>query len=451
MEQNEQPAEGQARPEIRTRPRRNSRRKVLTKGLGVAVATVGAGALLELSSGTASAESIKPGVFASNMAGTPAVKATGSIGADGVDATSDSGTGVSATSGSGTGLVATSSSGLAGHFVGNVSMDNDLNIAGALSSSSGTFTSTGTAGHFVGNVNMDNNLNVARTLSTGTLSSGAGALASSTAGTPAVKATGTNGADGVDASSDNGTGVHGFSTSGTGVFGDSSTSGTGVSGASTSGIGVNGTSTGGPGVVGTSTNKAGVIGTSTNNVGVVGTSTNNVGVEGTSTNSVGVEGTSTNSFGVEGTSNTSVGIGVHGINSFGGLAGLFDGNVQVNGNFSATGTKAFVQAHPTDPSREIVYVALEGGEARTYVCGSGQLQSGKAVLVLPEHFELVTADEGLTIQLTPRSEWLQLYVVELDTAQLVVREAQGKSGAFDYFICGVRKGYEQHEVLRMKR
>lgn len=145
--------------------------------------------------------------------------------------------------------------------------------------------------------------------------------------------------------------------------------------------------------------------------------------------------------------------GVHGVNTHSptGLAGLFDGNVQVNGNFSATGTKAFVQAHPSDPSREIVYVALEGGEAGTYVRGSGQLQSGKAMLALPEHFALVTATEGLTVQLTPRGEWLQLYVVELDTARLVVREAQGKSGAFDYLIHGVRRGYEQHEVIRTKR
>ncbi len=57
----------------------------------------------------------------------------------------------------------------------------------------------------------------------------------------------------------------------------------------------------------------------------------------------------------------------------------------------------------------------------------------------------------LTIQLTPRGEWLQLHVAELDTAQLVVREAQDKSGRFDYLICGVRKGYERHEVIRTKR
>jgi hypothetical protein len=130
---------------------------------------------------------------------------------------------------------------------------------------------------------------------------------------------------------------------------------------------------------------------------------------------------------------------------------LFDGNVQVNGNFSATGTKNFVQAHPTDPGKEIVYVALEGGEAGTYVRGSGSLMNGKAVIVLPEHFALVTAAEGLTAHLTPRGTWLQLYVVELDRAQLVVREAQGLSGEFDYLIHGLRRGYEQHEVIRGKR
>ena len=39
---------------------------------------------------------------------------------------------------------------------------------------------------------------------------------------------------------------------------------------------------------------------------------------------------------------------------------------------------------------------------------------------------------------------------ELVRAEVRVREAQDKSGLFDYLICGVRKGYEQHEVIRPK-
>ncbi len=32
----------------------------------------------------------------------------------------------------------------------------------------------------------------------------------------------------------------------------------------------------------------------------------------------------------------------------------------------------------------------------------------------------------------------------------LVREAQSKNGQFDYFIQGVRKGHERHQVIREK-
>jgi hypothetical protein len=319
-----------------------------------------------------------------------------------------------------------------------------------------------------------------------------GTFVSSVKETAAVKATGTNEADGVFASSDGGFGVNAFSNSGIGVRGvteSDAEDGIGVQGISTFGIGVHGHCASGAGVYG-ETNGGngvkgvglltgigvngfsklgiGVSGKSDTDIGVSGTS-NSIGVRGTSDGSIGVEGVTSSGIGVQGTASSS-GIGINGFsnsgiaisggsdsgtgifgNSISGLAGRFDGDVQVSGNFSVTGTKAFVQTHPTDPDREIVYVALEGGEAGTYVRGSGQLESGKAVLSLPEHFGLVTSSEDLTVQLTPRGQWLQLYVVELDTTQLVVREAQSKSGTFDYLIQGVRRGYQQHEVVRAKR
>jgi len=134
----------------------------------------------------------------------------------------------------------------------------------------------------------------------------------------------------------------------------------------------------------------------------------------------------------------------------GNIMSLSTGGVSIKGNLSVSGQKHFVQDHPTDPAKEIVYVALEGGEAGTYIRGTGKLVDGKAVIELPEHFSLVTNQEGLTIHLTPRGEWLQLYVVELDTRQSVIREAQGKSGEFDYLIHGVRNGHEHHQVIRAK-
>jgi hypothetical protein len=124
--------------------------------------------------------------------------------------------------------------------------------------------------------------------------------------------------------------------------------------------------------------------------------------------------------------------------------------VDCSGNLTASGTKSFVQAHPTDSTKQIVYVSLEGPEAGTYSRGTAKLGNGEAVVNLPEHFSLVTNEAGLTIQLTPRGEWLQLYVVKASAKQIIVREASGKSGQFDYFVQGVRKGYENHQVIQYK-
>jgi hypothetical protein len=57
----------------------------------------------------------------------------------------------------------------------------------------------------------------------------------------------------------------------------------------------------------------------------------------------------------------------------------------------------------------------------------------------------------MTVQLTPRGNWLQLYVQQLGTKQLVVREAHHRSGEFDYLVQGTRRGYENFGVVRDKR
>ena len=126
------------------------------------------------------------------------------------------------------------------------------------------------------------------------------------------------------------------------------------------------------------------------------------------------------------------------------------GSITMSGSLHVSGQKNFVQKHPTDPKKEIIYASLEGGESGTYVRGTGTLVNGNAVIELPEHFRLVTHKEGLTIQLTPRGAWLQLYTVELDTAQIIVREAQGKDGEFDYLLQGVREGHEKHQPIQEK-
>lgn len=123
-------------------------------------------------------------------------------------------------------------------------------------------------------------------------------------------------------------------------------------------------------------------------------------------------------------------------------------SIYTDGSIRATGKKEFAADHPSDSTKSIVYVSLEGPEAGTYIRGTAQLVNGEAVINLPEHFSLVTNDEGLTVQLTPLGEWLQLFVVEKSAKRIVVREANGKSGQFDYLVMGIRKGYENHEVIQ---
>ncbi len=89
--------------------KRASRRGLLRKGLGVAAAAVGAGVLLD--AGNAHAQMVSPndnvGNFSSSNSSVPAVTATGTNGATGVQAISDSGTGLVAQSTSGDAIHAT--------------------------------------------------------------------------------------------------------------------------------------------------------------------------------------------------------------------------------------------------------------------------------------------------------------------------------------------------------
>jgi hypothetical protein len=124
--------------------------------------------------------------------------------------------------------------------------------------------------------------------------------------------------------------------------------------------------------------------------------------------------------------------------------------IWTNGTIDTAGTKSFVQPNPTDPTQAIYYAALEGGEAGTYYRGSGQLVNGTAVVELPEHFSLVTEEEGLTVQVTPRADCNGLYVAEVTTRRIVVKELRGgtSNARFDFFINGVRLGYQDFQVLR---
>ena len=163
-----------------------------------------------------------------------------------------------------------------------------------------------------------------------------------------------------------------------GVWGASnSTDGRGVDGhaCATSGqaIGVYGqsASTGGTGVYGWAT------ATSGNPVGVVGRSD--------SPDGAGVLGYAS--------ANSTSAIGVYGQATSAGYAGYFLGNVHVEGNFSASGSKAFKIDHPLDPANRYLYhFAQEGPEVQNVYNGLVTLDArGEALVSLPAYFSVLNA------------------------------------------------------------
>ena len=127
-----------------------------------------------------------------------------------------------------------------------------------------------------------------------------------------------------------------------------------------------------------------------------------------------------------------------------GSYGIFSNGIIRGSSFTTT------TINPTDTSKIIEYSVLEGGEAGTYYRGTAQLQGGAAIVMLPEHFSLVTEEEGLTVQVTPRADCNGLYVEEVTSTSIVIKELQGGTSniPFDYMINGIRKGHLDYQVVR---
>ncbi len=164
----------------------------------------------------------------------------------------------------------------------------------------------------------------------------------------------------------------------------------------------------------------------------------------------------------DGTGKVEVASHYDGIAAFGSYAGgIFDDTDQSSfvriahdtSKCYGVGDCTFVQNHPYENDRIIVYAAPEGDEVATYTRGSGRLVNGKARVSLGDTFKWVTnPDIGLSAQLTPREDCKGLYVASLSTEEMVVRELHdGKSSvAFDYIVNGLRIGFEEASIVQEK-
>ncbi|HKQ62505.1 MAG TPA: hypothetical protein VJS92_14535 [Candidatus Polarisedimenticolaceae bacterium] len=150
--------------------------------------------------------------------------------------------------------------------------------------------------------------------------------------------------------------------------------------------------------------------------------------------------------------------GVHGYGAFGG--GYFDdlnSSSWVRTGYSTykvqgSGSVSFVQNHPYDKGKVIVYAAPEGDEVAVYTRGSARLKNGEARVALGDTFALVAnPDVGLTVHVTPTGEPVPLAVAEKGTSEIVVRGPAGSDASFDYIVWGLRIGFEQQSIVQPKR
>jgi hypothetical protein len=112
---------------------------------------------------------------------------------------------------------------------------------------------------------------------------------------------------------------------------------------------------------------------------------------------------------------------------------------------TGTGTKNFVEPHPTDASKAIKYVSLEGNEAGTYFRGRGKFENGIATIEVPEDFRMTTSPDGLSIQVTPIGQMATFAVQSIGLDRIVVRSSRNVE--FFYMVNGVRRAYPHYEVI----
>jgi len=246
--------------------------------------------------------------------------------------------------------------------------------------------------------------------------------------------------------------------------GDPFGGGGGVRGSSPTGVGVLGSSNSFYGVFGSSDSQYGVYGSSGKNDAIFGETFQNTaaGVVGKNTvtldqgylggENYGVLGTSGNSNAIIGKTSLNTAAGVEGDNTVSGTKGYLGGEnygVYAFGGFAGTGGKYFIEPHPSDPTKEIRYVCLEGPESGTYFRGTGRIVNGFATIEVPEHFRMVTAEKGLTVVATPVGGLAVLAAVRQDLDKIVI---QGSSDVeFNYLVNGVRKALEDHRPISENR
>ncbi len=258
----------------------------------------------------------------------------------------------------------------------------------------------------------------------------------------------------------NGVGIYGIASNGTGIAGQS-IGGSAVSGNSTSGAGAFLTSRTGTGAYGVTGSGTGVYGTSSSGIGVYGISNASAGSSGSPYGVVGAV-TAAPGFGIFGVSTIAGTVAFAGgasvsgaiaaqfsgpVNIFNGVPGV-GGNLYVQGNQTASGTKSAAVPHP-DGTHRLLY-CMEAPEAWFEDFGEGTVTGGKATVALDPDFAAVVDTSNLHVFITETGGHNGLHVASKSATGFTVNaseslaraagtSASATNGAFSYRVVAKRK------------
>jgi hypothetical protein len=232
-------------------------------------------------------------------------------------------------------------------------------------------------------------------------------------------------ANGVNGNSVRGTGVRGLSGTGDGVVGESV-----GDEARSSGAGVRGRSTSYHGVVGVTTGPASGV------YGLQFSEEAGIGVDGESVLGDGVRGFSFGNAGVVGEGRASGVVGI--CNYSDGRAGLFLGDVFINGHLSKSGG-GFEIDHPLDPqNKHLCHSFVESPDMLNVYSGNATTDAnGDASVTLPEYFEALNQD--YRYQLTVIGQFARAIVAqEIRNNQFTIKTDQPRVKV-SWQVTGIRQ------------
>lgn len=116
-------------------------------------------------------------------------------------------------------------------------------------------------------------------------------------------------------------------------------------------------------------------------------------------------------------------------------------DVTVDGSLSAT-TKSFDIKHPTKEGMRLHHGSLEGPEHGVYHRGVG----ASSVVELPDYWTGLVDEDSITVQLTPKGSFQQLFVRKVEGNKVHVDAVDGGELSFYYNIYGTRKDVGKMEV-----